>query len=95
MSRAKKKKAEWINKTKMNMTYEYQTTVRITKNEVTSKLKTISEAKGARPDKIQGFWQKSFIKLHEGLTKTLNKYLDGDVPGWLVEEKTKDLTKEK
>ena len=39
----------------MNITYEYKTTVRFTKGEVTSKLKTISAAKGAGPDSIQEF----------------------------------------
>ena len=45
--------------------------------------------KGAGPDKIQGFWLKSFTAVHEVLATVLNEYLEvGDVPGWLVEGRT-------
>ena len=45
--------------------------------------------KGAGPDKIQGFWLKSFTAVHEVLATVLNECLEvGDVPGWLVEGRT-------
>ena len=37
------------------------------------------------PDKIQGFWLKSFIVVHKVLA-TDECIEVGDVPGWLVEE---------
>ena len=44
--------------------------------------------KGERPDKIQGFWLKS-KDVHEALATVLNECIgEGDVPGWLVEERT-------
>ena len=45
--------------------------------------------KGARPEKIQGFWLKSFTAVHEVLATVLNGCSEvGDVPGWLVEGRT-------
>ena len=46
--------------------------------------------KGARPDKIQGFWLKSFTAaVHEVLGTVLNECIEvRDVPRWLIEERT-------
>ena len=42
--------------------------------------------KGAGPDKIQGFWWKSFTAVQEVLATVLNECLDvEDIPGWLIE----------
>ena len=63
--------------------------MKITKNDVKRKLKSMPDWKGAGPDKIQGFWLKSFTAVHEVLATVLNEYLEvGDVPGWLVEGRT-------
>ena len=63
--------------------------MKITKNDVKRKLKSMPDWKGAGPDKIQGFWLKSFAAVHEVLATVLNEYLKvGDVPGWLVEGRT-------
>ena len=44
---------------------------------------------GAGPDKIQGFWLKSFTAVHEVLAAVLNECIEvGDVPGWFVEGRT-------
>ena len=80
------------------MPSEKQNTVKITKDDVKGKLKSVPDWKGAGPDKIQGFWLKSFTAVHEVLATVLNECLEvGDVPGWLVEGRTilvmKDSTK--
>ena len=69
------------------MPSEKQNTVKITKDDVKRKLK--SDWKGAGPDKIQGFWLKSFKAVHEVLATFLNECIKvGDVPGQLVEGRT-------
>ena len=85
-----KQDAEWIDKAKEKMPSEKQNTVKITKNDVKRKLKSMSDWNGAGPDKIQGFWLKCFTAVHEVLVVTvLNKCIDvGNVPGWLVEGRT-------
>ena len=46
------------------------------------KFKSMSDWKRAGPDKIQGFWLKSFRAVHEVLAKFLNECIEaGDVPG--------------
>ena len=63
--------------------------MKITKDDVKRKLKSMPDWKGAGPDKIQGFWLKSFTAVHEVLATFLNECIDvGDVPGWLVEGRT-------
>ena len=53
------------------------------------KFKSMSDWKRAGPDKIQGFWLKSFRAVHEVLAKFLNECIEpGDVPGQLVEGRT-------
>ena len=50
--------------------------------------------KGAGPDKIQGFWLKSFRAVHV-LATVLNECIEvWNVPGWLVEGRTILVTKE-
>ena len=84
-----KRNAEWIDKAKEKMSSEKQNTVKITKDDVKRKSKSKPDWKGAGPDKIQGFWLKSFTAVHEVLTTVLNKCIEvGDVPGWLVEGRT-------
>ena len=84
-----KRDVGWIGKVKENMPSERQNTVNITKDDVKRKLKSMPDWKGAGPDKIQGFWLKSFTALHGVLAAALNKCIEaGDVPGWLVEEIT-------
>ena len=51
------------------MPSEKQNTVKITKDDVKRKLKSMPDWKGAGPDKIQGFWLKSFIAVHEGCSR--------------------------
>ena len=71
------------------MPSEKQNTVKITKDDVKGKLKSVPDWKGAGLDKIQGFWLKSFTAAHEVLATVLNECLeDRDVPGWLVEGRT-------
>ena len=71
------------------MPFEEQNSVKITKDDVKRTLKSMPDWKGAGPDKIQGFWLKSFAAVHEVLATVLNEYLKvGDVPGWLVEGRT-------
>ena len=71
------------------MPSEKQNTVNITKDHVKRKLKSMPDWKGAGPDKIQGFWLKSFTALHGVLVEALNECIEvGDVPGWLVEGRT-------
>ena len=63
--------------------------MKITKNDVKRKLKSMPDWKGAGPDKIQGFWLKSFTAVHEVLATVLTESLEvGDIPGWLVEGST-------
>ena len=81
--------AGWIGKVKQNMPSEKQNTVNIPKDDVKRKLKSMPDWKGARLDKIQGFWLKSFTALHGVLAAALNECIEaGDVPGWLVEGRT-------
>ena len=71
------------------MPFEEQNSVKITKDDVKRTLKSMPDWKGAGPDKIQGFWLKSFTAVHEVLATVLNECLEvGDVPGWLVEGRT-------
>ena len=43
----------------------------------------------------QGFWLKSFTAVYEVLATFLTKYIEvGDVPGWLVEERTIPVIKD-
>ena len=70
------------------MPSEKQNTVKITKDGVKRKLKSMPDSKGAGPDRIQGFWLKSFTAVHV-LTTVLNERIEvGNVPGWLVEGRT-------
>ena len=63
--------------------------MKITKDDVKRKLKSMPDWKGARPEKIQGFWLKSFAAVHEVLATVLNECIEvGDVPGWLAEGRT-------
>ena len=71
------------------MPSEKRNSVKITKDDVKRKLKSMPDWKGARPDKIQGFWLKSFTVVHGVLATVLNECIEvGDVPGWLVEGRT-------
>ena len=84
-----KRDAEWIDKAKEKMPSEKQNTVKITKDDVKIKLKSMPDWKEAGPDKIQGFCLKSFTAVHEVLATVLNECVEvGDVPGWLVEGRT-------
>ena len=84
-----KRDAEWIDKAKEKMPSEKQNTVKITKDDVKIKLKSMPDWKEAGPDKIQGFCLKSFTAVHEVLATDLNECVEvGDVPGWLVERRT-------
>ena len=66
-----------------------QNTVKITKDDVKRKSKSVTDLKGAGPDKIQGFWLKSFKAVHEVLATVLNECIEvGDVPGWFVKGRT-------
>ena len=77
------------------MPSEKQNTVKISKDDVKRKIKTIPDWKGAGPDKIQGFWLKSFAAVHEVLATVLNECIEvGDVLGWLVEGRTILLMKD-
>ena len=79
----------WIGKVKENMPSEKQNTVNNAKDDVKRKLKSMPDWKGAGPDKIQGFWLKSFTALHGVPAAALNECIEaGDVPGWLVEGRT-------
>ena len=69
--------------------------MKITKDDVKRKLKSMPDWKGARPDKIQGFWLNSFTAVHEVLATVLNECIEvGDVPGWLAEGRTIVVTKD-
>ena len=84
-----KRHAEWIDKAKEKIPYEKQNIVKITKDDVKRKLKSMPDWKEAGPDKIQGFCLKSFTAVHEVLATVLNECVEvGDVPGWLVERRT-------
>ena len=84
-----KRHAEWIDKAKEKMPYEKQNIVKITKDDVKRKLKSMPDWKEAGADKIQGFCLKSFTAVHEVLATVLNECVEvGDVPGWLVERRT-------
>ena len=77
------------------MQSEKQNTVKISKDDVKGKIKTIPDWKGAGPDKFQGFWLKSFTAVHEVLATVLNENIEvGNVLGWLVEERTILLMKD-
>ena len=90
-----KQDAEWIDKAKEKMSSEKQNTVKITKDDVQRKLKSMADWKEARPDKTQGFWLKSFTAVHEVLATVLNECIEvGDVPGWLVEGRTNLVMKD-
>ena len=81
--------AEWIDKAKEKMPFEEQNSVKITKDDVKRKLKSVPDWKGAGPDKTQCFWLKSFTAVHEVPATVLNGCIEvGDVPGWLVKERT-------
>ena len=61
---------------------EKQNTVKITKNDVTRKLKSMPDWKEEGTDKIQGFWLKSFTAVHAVLATVLNACTEvGDVLG--------------
>ena len=77
------------------MSSEKQNTVKITKNDVTRKLKAMPDWKRAVADKIQGFWLKSFTTAHEVVATVLNECIDvGDIPGCLVEGRTIPVMKD-
>ena len=60
--------------------------MKITKDDVKRKLKSIPDWKGAGPDNIQGFRLKSFTAVREVLATFFNEFIEvGDIPGWLVE----------
>ena len=81
--------AEWIDKAKEKMPSEKQNTVKVTKDDVKRKSKSMSDWKGVGPDKIQDFWLKSFTAVQGVLATVLNECKEvGDVPGWLVERRT-------
>ena len=62
------------------MSSEKQNTVKVTKDDVKGKLKSMPDWKGAGPDKIQCFWLKSFIAVQEVLATDLNECINvGDV----------------
>ena len=76
------------------MPSEKQNTVKITKDDVKRKSKSMTDLKGAGRDKIQGFWLKSFTAVHEVLATVLNECIEvGDVPGWFVKGRTIVATK--
>ena len=80
-----KRDAEWTEKAK-KMSSEKQNTMKSTKDDVKRKLKSVPDWKWARPDKIQGFWLKSFTTVHEVLATVLNECVEvGDVLGWFFE----------
>ena len=84
-----KRDAGWTDKAKEKMPSEKQNTVKITKDDVKRKLKSMPDWKGARPGIIHGFWLKSFTAVHGVLGTVLNECIEvGDVPGWLVEGRT-------
>ena len=81
--------AEWIDKAKKKIPSEKQNTVKITKDGVKRKLKSMPDWKGVGPDKFQGFWLKSFTAVHEVVATVLNECREvEDGPGWLVKGRT-------
>ena len=54
------------------MSFENQNTVKITKDDVKTKLNSMPDWKVAGPDKNQGFWLKFFTVVHEVLDTFLN-----------------------
>ena len=67
------------------MPFEKQNTVKITKDDVKTKLNSMPDWTVAGPDKNQGFWLKFFTVVHEVLDTFFNECIEvGDVPGWLV-----------
>ena len=67
------------------MSFENQNTVKITKDDVKTKLNSMPDWKVAGPDKNQGFWLKIFTVVHEVLDTFLNECIEvWYVPGWLV-----------
>ena len=70
------------------MPSEQQNTVKITKDDVKRKLKSMPDWNGAGPDKIQGFWLKSFKAVHEVLAIFFNECIEVGMlqVGWLKEE---------
>ena len=84
-----KRDAGWIGKAKEKIPPEKHNTVKITKDDVKRKLKSMPDWKGAGPDKIQDFWLKSFTAVHGVLATVLNECVEvGEVPGWFVEGRT-------
>ena len=60
--------------------------MKITKDDVKRKLKSMPDWEGAGSDKTQGFWLKSFTAVHGVLAAVLNECIEvGDVPEWLIE----------
>ena len=78
-----KEDAECIDRTRGKIAFKKQNTVRITKDEVTRKLKSLPDWKVAEPHKIQRFWLKLFTTVHEVLATALNEV--SDVSGWFLE----------
>ena len=70
------------------MPSEKQNAVKITKGDVKRKLKSVPDWKRAGPDKIQGFWLKSFTTALEVLATFLNdaQRLGMFQVSWLKEE---------
>ena len=67
------------------MPFEKQNTVKITKDDVKTKLNSMPDWTVAGPDKNQDFWLKFFTVVHEVLDTFFNECIEvGDVPGWLV-----------
>ena len=64
-----KQDAEWIDVAKEKMPSEKQNTVKITKDDVKRKLKSMHDWKGAGPDNIQGYWLQSFTAVKEWLVE--------------------------
>ena len=74
-----KQDAEWIDKAKEKMPSEKQNTVKITKDDVKRKLKSMPDWKGAGPDKRHGFWVEFFRAVHEVLATVFNECIE---EGW-------------
>ena len=66
--------AEWIDKAKEKMPSEKQNTVKITKDDIKRKSKSMPDWKGVGPEKIQDFWLKSFTAVHGVLAPVLNEF---------------------
>ena len=61
-----------LTKQKRRCYLKKQNTVKITKDDVKRKLKSMPDWKGAGPDKIQAFWLKFFAAVNEVLGTFLN-----------------------